>query len=341
MEKILITYSGSGKDVATKVQETIKKAGFKSTVGASLPDDDNALPEVVIAIITNDACNDTDMADLLQQCEQKNINVVPFVTEALPRNILSDFFLDEHVWIDGALQPQNTALADLADLLKRNFKELTKPATKKKADFGKRPAAASPTPSSKNSAKTDNAQLSGKGKLYQNLFYVSIAVILVMLFILINGGVKQENREASIQQANYQNALGKSDIKIELSQDLKKSETALVGHWRMSDYFDNQFRATHADSVNLQQLVDALINRAQLQFNADKTFSRMGFAEQTETGTWEYDPQSKYLKLKPTGVNQYDVVQIQEVNATQLILVVTETVEKKQVITKMIFTKIN
>ena len=131
MERILITYSHDGKDAANKVQETLRKAGFKSTLGAIWVDENGATPDAVIAVVTNDSINDSEMADLLRQCEQKCITVVPFVAETLPKNILTDFFLDEHVWIDGASQPFNTALSDISDLFKRNYKELAKPATKK------------------------------------------------------------------------------------------------------------------------------------------------------------------------------------------------------------------
>ncbi|MBO4771828.1 MAG: toll/interleukin-1 receptor domain-containing protein [Bacteroidales bacterium] len=340
MERILITYSHNGKETANKIQETLRKAGFKSSVGAIRLDENGATPEMVVAVITNDSCDDPEIADLLRQCEQQNINVVPFVAETLPKNLLTDFFLDEHVWIDGASQPMNTALGDLGDLFKRNYRELSKPATKKKDEYGKRQTAAAATATAKN-APQKSKQPSEKEKLYKNLFFISLAVIVVMLFILINGGTKQVNREASIQQANYQNALGNSNIKIELSSELKKSETALVGHWKMTDYSDNQYRSTHEDSLNLQNLINGLVSRVSLTFNADKTFSRTGYTETPEHGTWEYDPQSKYLKLKPTTVNQYDIVQIQDLTPTKLIIVVTEKVENNSIITKLIFTKVN
>lgn len=337
MEKILITNSPFGNDTAKKIQETIKKAGFQSRIGATSINEDKEPPEVVIAVLTSDTPEDESMTSMLKECEQANINVVPFVTEKLPKNIFCDFFLDEHVWIDAASQPMNTALGDLGDLMKRNFKELSKSATKKKSDFGKKAAA----PSKPDTKKTASNQPSEKEKLYKNLFFVSIAVILVMLFILIKGGVKQENREALNQQANYQNSLGNSNIKIELRNELTKSETLLVGHWKMSNYTDNQFRATHEDSVNLQAMVDELVKKVTLTFNADKTFSRTGYTETPEHGSWEYDPQSKILKLKPTKINQYDIVQIQEVTENRLILVVSEKLDKNQIITKLIFTKIN
>lgn len=337
MEKILITNSPSGNDTAKKIQETLKKAGFHSRIGATSINEDKEPPEVVIAVLTSDSPEDEGMTTLLKECEQASINVVPFVTEKLPKNIFCDFFLDEHVWIDAASQSMNAALGDLGDLMKRNFKELSKSATKKKSDFGKK-AAVSSKPETKKAA---SQQPSEKEKIYKNLFFVSIAVLLVMLFILIKGGVKQENREAMNQQANYQNSLGNSNIKIELSNELTKSETMLVGHWKMSNYIDNQYRATHEDSVKLQTMVDELIKNVSLTFNADKTFSRTGYTETPEHGTWEYDPQSKYLKLKPTNINQYDIVQIQEVTTSRLILVVSEKMDNNQVITRLIFSKIN
>lgn len=339
MERILITCSHDGKDAANKIYETLRKAGFKSTLGAIWIDENGETPEAVIAVITNDSINDPEMADILRQCEQRCITVVPFVAENLPQNLLTNFFLDEHVWIDGASQPFNTALTDISDLFKRNYKELSKPATKKKDEYGKKKTAQT-KPSSQ---KADNKaqQPSEKEKLYRNLFFVSLAVIAVILFILVSGGTKQENREALNQQANYQNSLGNSNIKIELSQDLKKSESALVGHWQMTDYSDNQFRATHEDSLRLQEMITSLISRVSLSFNADKTFSRTGYTDTPEQGSWEYDPQSKYLKLKPANVNQYDIVQIQEITPTQLIIVVTEKVDNNSIITKLIFTKVN
>lgn len=337
MEKIIIAYSPEGKPTAIKIQESIKKAGFPSKLGAISTNEDDEQPEVAIAVISADSADNAELMATLDGCAAKNINVVPFVTTTLPKNIFSNCFLDEHVWIDGASQPLNTALGDLSDLLKRNYKEIAKPATKRKSDFGKRPAAAA----SSANEKTTSSEPSKNEKLYKTLFYLSIAVIAVMLFILIGGGMKQENREALTQQANYQNALGNSNIKIELSSELKKSESALVGHWKMSDYSDNQFRATHEDSVALQTTIDDFISRVQLVFKADKTFTRIGFSADIESGTWEYDPQSKYLKLKPTNVNQYDIVQIQEVTPTQLILVVSEKVNNDAIITKLTFTKIN
>ena len=69
--------------------------------------------------------------------------------------------------------------------------------------------------------------------------------------------------------------------------------------------------------------------------------SRTGYTDTPEQGSWEYDPQSKYLKLKPANVNQYDIVQIQEITPTQLIIVVTEKVDNNSIITKLIFTKVN
>lgn len=339
MERTLITYSHDGKEAASKVQETLRKAGFRSTLGALHIDEDGAAPEAVIAVITNDSLNDADMATLLHECEQRCITVVPFVADTLPKNILTDFFLDEHVWIDGATQPLNTALGDLGDLFKRNYKELAKPATKKKDEYGKKSAATTAKSTSSGKANAKAQQPSEKEKLYRNLFIVSLAVIAVILFILINGGTKQENREALTQQANYQNSLGKSNIQIELSSDLKNSERTLVGHWIMSDYLDNQYRATREDSLQLQESLRSLIGNVSLTFNADKTFTRTGYTAQPETGTWEYDPQSKFVKLKPTGINQYDIVQLQEVTDTQLIIVVNEKVDNNPIITKLIFTK--
>lgn len=336
MENILITFAPEGRNTASKLKTVLKNLGYPSTLGVdSLKKDD--LPKFIIAVLTPDSESDKSMCKIMSDAGAYNINVVLFVSAELPDNMTSRFFLDEHVWIDNIKRKFEDSAADLGDLLKLNFAELSKKAEKK----SDKTAAIYKSNKKKESNNNNNTNPS----LYRNLFYASLAVIAVMLFILINGSFTNGNREANNQRANYQNGSSGNnkgqELEIKLSSDLKKSESSIVGHWKMVDYSDNQFRATHEDSLNLQNLIDALLQRAQLVFNSDKTFSRLGYSDNVETGNWEYDPQSKYLKLQPTGVNQYDVVQIQDVSETTLVIVVSEKHENNQIITKMTFQKIN
>lgn len=337
MENILITFAPEGRATASKLKTVLKNLGYPSTLGAdSLKKGD--LPKFIIAVITSDSESDKLMCKIMSEAGANDINVVLFVSAALPENLTSRFFLDEHVWIDNITRKFEDSAADLGDLLKLNFAELSKKAEKK----SDKTAAVYKNNSKKDHSNNTNTNPS----LYRNLFYASLAVVAVLLFILVNGSFTNGNREANNQRANYQNGSTSNnnngkELEIKLSTDLRKSESSIVGHWKMVDYSDNQFRATHEDSLSLQNLIDALLQRAQLVFNADKTFSRLGYSDNVETGNWEYDPQSKYLKLQPTGVNQYDVVQIQDVSETTLVIVVSEKHDNNQIITKMTFQKIN
>ncbi len=342
MEKILIAYPADGRQTAASIQAQIKSKGYKSTLGAVKSDLEKSQPLFVIAVITAQANSDEALISLLDECGRRNINVVLFVTEGLGKSLTSNFYMDEHVWIDSVGRSISDSMGDLVDCLKLNSDILSAKA-EKKSEATKRAgqAGAKPQQAKNSSAKSGGSEPSSKEKLFKNIIYICLAVIAVLLFVLMKGGMKQTNREAANQQANVSGANGGNpNITIQLDQNLRKSESALVGSWVMTDYSDNQFKATREDSLMQQQLVNQILNKAQLVFKADKTFQRLGFSVQTETGSWEYDPQSRYLKLQPTGVNQYDVVQVQDVSSSTLVIVVQENVEQGKVLTKMTFTKI-
>lgn len=335
MEKILITYSPQGKDIASKIQLNLKKEGYSCTLGAPRVDVDKKLPDLVIAVFASDSESDSNMIKVLGGCSERNISVVPFVSCDMAKTVSQNYFLDEHVWIDNNSGNFEESVSNLVDLLKNNYSELSK-RTPKKVQENKQ----SNNKKTKETASNNSSDLDNKVKLYKNLLYLFGAIIIVLVFILINGGLNQTNREADNYRANSAAGNGVNNIaKIQLSDDLKGSEKVLVGTWKMSNYSDNRYRATRQDSLELQALVNALISRAQLVFNPDKTFRRIGFSDTDETGVWEYDPSAKYLKLQPTNVNQYDVVQIQELNDNRLIIVVQEKVDGKDVFTQISFTK--
>jgi len=341
LEKILLVSSPKGKETAQKLFQTLKKNGY-SVNNTAAKIDKNALPDLVIAVMTEDSEVNPSMMSLLHGCSNFGVTVVPFVTVEMENKTVSqNFFLDEHDWIDAATVNFQEGQATLLDMLKNNYQYLSKRIEKKQPQ---KPAAIVQNKNPKKNT-SNNSTPSGKEQLFKNLLYMSAAVIVVLLFILVNGGLKQTNREADNYRANAasgqgaNSGQGASNVKIQLSQQLKNSEENFVGRWRMVEYSDNQYRRTRQDSLELQELVNALLTRAVLVFKADKTFERIGFSEKTETGAWEYDPQSKYLKLQPSDGNQYDVVQIQEITENRLIIVVQEKLETSEVFTKLTFQK--
>ncbi|MBQ3656646.1 MAG: hypothetical protein II956_07370 [Bacteroidales bacterium] len=342
MEKILIASSPKGKETAQKLFQTLKKNGYSVNNNAAKIDR-NALPDLLIAVITDDSENNPTMMSILHSCSEYGVTVVPFVTVDMENKTVSqNYFLDEHDWIDASTVNFSEGQATLLDMLKNNYQYLSKRIEKKQPQ---KTIVNTTATNTKKNTTTNNAS-SGKEQLFKNLLYMSAAVIVVLLFILVNGGLKQTNREADNYRANAasssdnnNNGLNSSGVKIQLSQQLKNSEQNFVGRWKITDYSDNQFRRTRQDSLDLQALVNALLTRAELVFRADKTFTRTGFSENPETGAWEYDPQSKYLKLQPTNGNQYDVVQIQEITQNRLIIVVQEKMDNNDIFTKITFQK--
>lgn len=337
MEKILILYPQGGMSTATDIQQQIKKAGYASTMGCVSLSAERNLPSLIIAVVNADSISDEGMVKVLDEASEKRINVVPYVCAKLQPTITGNFFLDEHVWIDAVDQSQKQALGDLADCLKNNFGTLSKKAVKK-TDAPKISAKQADAPKN-----TKAKPLASNEKLYRNLFFAALAVIVLLVAMLVSGHGNMGNREANNQQANLANSkAGGNNMQVQLSSTLRRSEESLVGRWVASDYSDNRFRATHQDSVEHKQLVDFLLSgNAMMIINSDKTFSRLGFSADgnPENGVWEYDPQSKYLKLQPNGINQYDVVQIQDITDSKMVIVVQEKVDNSVIITKITFTK--
>ena len=338
MEKIFITYSPSGKTAALNLSKHLSNEKFAATAGAGSLSSEKKLPEVVVAVFTEDSDTDTQMIKNMDFCTQKGIRVVPFQAEKLSDSVGLNYFFDEHIWIDGAGNFTDGCL-DLTDLLKKEYSYLSKRVEKKQK-------AAVPASKPQNGKKSDSKSPTQKESLYVKIIYICAAVIVVLLFILVNGGLKQSNREADNYRANasggtqtVQGGQSGGNIRIQLSQQLKNSEQNFVGRWKLLEYSDNQFRRTREDSLNLQQLVNALIDRAEMIFKDDKTFSRVGFSETPETGNWEYDPQSKYLKLQPSGKDQFDVVQIQTITQNRMIIVVQEKLDNQEIFTKLTFQK--
>ncbi len=336
MEKILIQYPKSALSVAQDIQSHIKKAGFASTLGCAKIGSDKNPPNVIIAVINSDSIADPQMVSVLDEASQKRINVVPYVCSKLEKSITANFFLDEHVWIDAVDQQHRDALGDLSDCLKNNFNILSRKASKKTD---------APQPKAANGGKNSKANQSAgdNGGIYKKLFFVALGVVVLLSMMLVAGGGNMSNREASNQMANLSNSKNNGNVQLQLSQNLRRSEEQLVGTWVASGYNDNRFRATRQDSLEHQQLVDYLLSgNAKMIINANKTFSRLGFSGDgnPETGEWEYDSQSKYLKLKPTGINQYDVVQIQDITDDKMVIVVQEKYENTNIITKITFSKI-
>ncbi len=336
MEKILIQYPKSALSLAQDIQSHIRKAGFASTLGCTRIGGDKNPPSVIIAVINSDAIADPQMVSVLDEASQKRINVVPYVCSKLQPSITANFFLDEHVWIDAVDQQQRAALDDLADCLKNNLAILSRKASKKTD---------APNPKPANGGKNDKSKTPAgdNGGIYKKLFFVALSVVVLLSLMLVAGGGNMTNREASNQMANLSNSKNNGNVQVQLSQSLRRSEEQLVGTWVASGYTDNRFRANRQDSLEHQQLVDYLLSgNAKMIINSNKTFSRLGFSGDgnPETGEWEYDSQSKYLKLKPTGVNQYDVVQIQDITDDKMVFVVQEKYENANIITKITFTKI-
>ena len=229
MERILIINSPLGKDTAQKISKVLSGEKFLTTLGAKTLEGEKRLPDMVIAVIDKESDKDSSMIKIMKECSQKNITVILFVSYTPEtESVSSNFFYDEHIWIDNT-ESFDEAKKSLIHLLKNEYSELSKRIDRKQPQsktVSKNPA----VQTSNNKSKQSNVQASSKENLYKNILILCGAVIVVLLFILINGGLKQTNREADNYRANNnpQNSQnGGSEVKIQLATQLKTAKAIL------------------------------------------------------------------------------------------------------------------
>ena len=327
MEKILIQYAPDGKSTAEKLAQILKQNNFGVTTGASALSD-NAIPELVIAVFSPKADTNSAFISALDFCQEKDLNVVPFVTCKMDSSATQQYFLNDHVWIDNFETVFSSASADLLDLLTKNYGDLAdRKRLKKEKESKKQRRTVSVA---KSSAKTASNADGSKETLYKNICYMLGALVVILLAIIMFR-----------PEASNPGSSNKSLNTVDLSSNIRAFENPLIGTWRMESYVDNQFRANFKDSVEHQQLIDNLISVAQLKFTADRHFTRIGFVDTPEHGFWEYDPSSHYLKMQPEGSDKFDQVQLQELTDQRMIIVVSEKVDNLDIITKLIFKKVS
>ncbi len=327
MEQILIQYAPDGKSTAEKLLQILKQNNFGVTTGASALSDGD-IPELVIAVFSPKADTNSAFMSALDYCQEKDINVVPFVTCKMDTSATQQYFLNDHVWIDNFETVFSSASADLLDLLTKNYGDLAdrKRLKKEKESKKQRRSVSAAKSSAKSAPKGDGS----KETLYKNICYMLGAVVVILLAITMFR-----------PNASDPGASNKSLNTVDLNSNIRTSENPLIGTWRMESYADNQFRANLQDSIDHQAAVDQLISVASLVFTADRKFVRTGFTPNPERGYWEYDPSSHYLKMQPEGDTKFDQVQLQELNDQKMIIVVSEKVDNLDIITKITFRKVS
>ncbi|MBN2664335.1 MAG: lipocalin family protein [Bacteroidales bacterium] len=105
-----------------------------------------------------------------------------------------------------------------------------------------------------------------------------------------------------------------------------KSDNILVGRWKLEKYEDNMPRSV-SDQADFISSVTALKQNFLLVFNENFTFEKYGFT-QTETGSWQLDPQNMVLYMWPPGSDDYkDVLKIEKLTNDTLIMTIATQID--------------
>jgi len=317
MKDIVICYLPNQKTFANNLSKTLLENGYKASTEFKELIDTKSFPYLVLLPLSNESILEANLIKILDLLEKNGVPVIPLCLEEISKNIFSDYFLNGHTWVD--FVDAKEGHLDLLDLLNKNFADLKTSKEPKQKDRKK--------------IVRNQKKQSQSSDRFKIPFFVCLIAFLVCLIALANNFSNNPTSNTS-PGANNPNL-------TKLSLDLKKSENPLVGTWVLNDYFDNNYRATKQDSINYQNLVKEVIGKAKLKFFDNKTFTREGFSQYLEQGSWQYDPSTKYLKLQSISNEHIDIVQVQSVDENYLIIVVGEKANGNDIITKLTFKKSN
>jgi hypothetical protein len=110
----------------------------------------------------------------------------------------------------------------------------------------------------------------------------------------------------------------------------------IVGKWSVSDYYDSSIKPDQ-DSVILP--IEMLKKNGRLIFNADGSFERRGFSPEPQIGKWELNAESKILFLTPDGSTRKEIVNLDKLTESELVIAANETIGNQKVNTRITFTK--
>jgi hypothetical protein len=113
-------------------------------------------------------------------------------------------------------------------------------------------------------------------------------------------------------------------------------DNPIVGTWSVSDYYDSSIDPNN-DSINLP--IQMLKKNGRLIFNEDGSFERRGFSPEPQNGKWELNAESKILFLTPDGTTRKEIVNLDKLTESELVIVANEAIGSQKVNTRITFTK--
>jgi hypothetical protein len=312
MKDVYICYSKESKSTAIRLTTKLESSGISCwTAPRDIENPENehktkaeaiAAAKVFLLILSKSSVNSKEIADEIEIAIENGIAIVPFKIDSVPDSVSMRYFLNTLDWIDAFDTNFDEAFEVLTEVIQE------------KTDGNLTPPVSKP--------KNSKSGSSSKNKYY----IVAFAVVLVIIgiwYIFSETGKDKKN----------------TSVKTEQIGTISENENDLVGSWKIVSYEDSQ-KISAKDKETMDKNIAALMQRALVIFNADKSFQRIGFSPQPQNGTWELDAKGKKINLVPLGSEKKEPLNLLSFNKDRMVVVVVESVSDNNGGTEVVTTKI-
>ncbi len=324
MKDIFVASSKDDKNLSKKLVSKLEAEGYACYV---LPRDNSAGTydelisdsRICVLILSEASQKSEEIKTQLKTALENDLVIIPFKSGKIKDTLGMQFLLHELEWTDA----YEDGFDEAFEILKEILEEVTE---------GKK---TKPVKKVKPVSENENFELK-KTHLY---WIIGVLVVALIYFAFFNHSDGLQNNQ-STDQVNTQSEKIVNEV---VGKDLKPEEQKIVGSWKMTEYEDSRTMSPE-ERRQTEQSVEQMKARVLLTFNADRSFSRVGFTPQVQKGYWEYDAVKKKIYLVPENGDHKESINIINLTDKEMTFVVTEQVEsspgnKEIVTTKLTFQK--
>lgn len=325
MKDIFVTSSKDDKNISKKLVSKLEAEGYACYV---LPRDNSAGTydklisdsRIFILILSEVSQKSEEIKAQLKTALENDLVIIPFKSGKINETLGIQFLLHELEWTDA----YEDGFDEAFEILKEILEEVTE---------GKK---TKPVKKVKTVSENENFEL----KKTHLFWIIGVLVVVLIYFAFFNHSDGLQKNQSTNQVNNPQSEKIVEEV---VGKNLKPEEQKIVGSWKMTGYEDSRTMSPE-ERRQTEQSVEQMKARVLLTFNADRSFSRVGFTPQAQKGYWEYDAEKKKIYLVPENGDHKESINIINLTDREMTFVVTEEVEsspgnKEIVTTKLTFQK--
>ncbi len=303
MKEIFISYVKEDKAFARKLVSKLESDGYSCWISPrDINDNTNKTNEIKEAVVNCEAFllvlskfseNSNELTEQIISAADEGVSVVPIKIGGISKSLPMQYFLHTLEWVD----VYGDGFNDAYDILLEIIEEISE-GSDVKIPVGERKRKAEKT-----ELKLNKNQVIG--------IIVAIVIVISGIYFFNSGNEEEDNKDNNTEftQDNI------------INTNLSESDKKLVGNWRIVDYQDDR----NISDLEKNEILNALKQKGLLIFSSNKTFQRIGFSPQTETGTWQFNEAEKKIFLKSN--NKTGSMNLSSFTENRMTMIVVEQIQ--------------